>query len=116
MPMYPTACIVIVCAQCGLTPWDEHPTTPHFRSLAEAKPHLGDWRWEGDVPLLCPPCAAEEDCATYGHDWSDWQDCRCGGQIRTHRDGCPQVRWCHRCLAADYAYPTAAATTGRSAA
>lgn len=104
MPVRPTACLVIACAECGLTPWEENERVRHFATLAEAKNHLRDWRWEGDIPLLCPPCTAEADCVELGHEWSVWHPCRCGRELAGHRDGCPEVRWCRRCGTADYAY------------
>jgi hypothetical protein len=108
MPLQPACCVIAVCIDCGYQPWEDREKVPHFTSLADAKNSdtLADWEWVNDIPFRCGQCAVEVACATYGHDWTDWQHCQCHGEIARHHDtGCPDLRWCTRCSLPDYAYP-----------
>lgn len=103
MPIHPFVGIVATCTNCGPAYWTELDSVPYFSSIPAAKAGLSGWRWEGDLPLLCPTCAAEEDCARFGHEFSRWHDCRCGGAVHGDAD-CPRLRWCGRCGVPDYAH------------
>lgn len=55
--------------------------------------------------VLCFSCLLPLICAARGHRWTEWFRCRCrtttGGEpctprIRSHANGCPEIRRCDR--------------------
>jgi hypothetical protein len=69
---------VAVCDNCGPDWWDDGQTEapPSFSNPFEARATLtSDFEWritrqiDGRFRMLCGPCAAREDCDTYGHLW-----------------------------------------------
>jgi hypothetical protein len=106
-------CVVVTCDRCqepGHPIPDEVDGEVHFTSIADAMKQLPDWRLNpGRGHAQCAGCAAEEDCATQGHDLEDdWRGCGCRGRLPAHlaaitvdailTSTCPvQVRRCRRC-------------------
>jgi hypothetical protein len=110
-----TTCITAACDDCGMDYNDddtEYAGTFHFTDQNEALKSITewspDWRIHAGGRLTCRNCAADQDCATYGHHWDgSWLGCLCAdsfaGPLPDHRttpDGtCThEHRWCDRCL------------------
>jgi hypothetical protein len=101
-------CITATCDDCHTdfdTEHDDYPGVIHFTDQANAERTLADagWRAAAGGRLTCRRCAAEQDCAIYGHPWDSWQPCLCAGRVPDHHttpgSTCTyQHRWCDRCL------------------
>lgn len=96
-------CVSAACDQCHEHP-DLDDSNPHFADEREALGWLAGmaWRVLAGGRLVCPTCAARNDCAVHGHGWDVWRNCRCGGLVRGHvtdPDGqcLHSHRWCDRC-------------------
>lgn len=97
-------CVVVHCDQCGDGPYD--PTMElHYPSRSAALDALAAQGWDisGDGGrLLCPDCHTVLTCEADGHEFTEWQRCRCGQLIAAHRPGpagrCGVAfRYCQRC-------------------
>ena len=103
-------CVTAACDDCGMDYNDDDSDYggifhfPHqddaLRSITEWG---GGWRVRAGGQLTCQRCAADQDCATYGHHWDSWCSCLCAGRNLEHRsdpDGtCTyEHRWCDRCM------------------
>lgn len=62
------------------------------------------WQVDGDV-YRCGACTTRADCAAVGHEWSDWENCYCGGQNSLHVNGGHQHRTCEHCYETDRTGP-----------
>lgn len=105
-------CVTAACDDCGMaydTDHDDYPGIIHFTDQADAEHSLAEsgWRMRAGGRLTCRRCAADQDCATYGHHWDgDWLGCLCAGRIPDHHttpgSTCTyEHRWCDRCLTGD---------------
>jgi hypothetical protein len=100
MSFEPHTCVVLICdgpAECD--PWDDG--TPHFDDEAEAVEYAEHQGWTFPPGrALCGACTRDEECASSGHVWDDWQPKEQYGV--TYRS-----RWCERCSDTDYDPPFA---------
>jgi hypothetical protein len=102
-------CVTAACDDCGTdydTEHDDYPGIIHFTDQTDTERSLTEagWRLRAGGRLTCRRCAAQQDCATYGHHWDGpWLGCLCAGRIPVHHTTpngtCThEHRWCDRCL------------------
>ncbi|MGH4017931.1 MAG: hypothetical protein ACRDT0_01530 [Pseudonocardiaceae bacterium] len=100
------ACVSAGCDQCDQACWSDWDYQPHWDSETEALADLAGhgWRVEDGQPprMLCRTCAVVVACEAAGHDFTDWQRCRCVQRLSKHPAGpggvCGvQFRYCARC-------------------
>jgi hypothetical protein len=105
-------CLIVICDRCH-TPAgnqdEDFEGEVHFRSFNEAAEQLPEWRLDlARGHAVCDTCVVDEECATCGHDFGEWRNCRCRGAIAAHMTEvtvgailahtCPvEIRWCQRC-------------------
>ena len=91
-----STCVVVLCADCRDTVWEDTDGLPHWPSLAEAVKVLDGWDWLDPARPVCPRCRVRRACAAAGHLWGTWRTCGCGGRISDHESGCRRFRVCER--------------------
>jgi hypothetical protein len=95
---HPHRCWEIRCDECGAIATDPDDDRDHFDTPHAALDQVPDWRTDRrGTPSLCEACAAEAECADYGHTFDAWRGCVCGGRKPEHAEGCPQFRTCIVC-------------------
>ncbi len=96
-------CVIVHCDQCGAACWDGRDYEPHWPTEEAALAEVAAEGWYVEDPrLLCPDCGAVLTCEAVGHEFTDWQPCRCEQRVAAHPPGpdgrCGvEFRHCERC-------------------
>ncbi len=93
--------VEVGCDDCGLA-WYQIGgfDRPSWDTEAEAQQALTRHGWQigGHSGFeLCPSCRAKRNCADVGHTFPPPDQCRCGGTLPGHVQGCPQWQMCADC-------------------
>lgn len=100
-----TPCWVLDCDGCGIPAEDDSGGTAHYPGAEDTNGEDG-WIFHPDGTAYCPGCALAAECREYGHHYTPWRDCACGGTHHRHTNGCPQFRYCQRCLTYQPSWPS----------